>query len=177
MQIWKDIPGYNGMYQASTLGLIRTKYQTEHYSDWKIMKPQMDKDCYLTVNLTFEGKQYKEKINRLVLKTFVPIDNEDKMTSSHINEIRWDNRLENLTWLSLQDNINYGGRNAQIGKPVYCLNTNNWYPSATEAGRQTGINNGSIGQACKGKIKTAGGMTWQFLSYEEAVKIKANICK
>lgn len=177
MQIWKDIPNYEGLYQVSSYGLVRSNYQSEGYSNWKILKPQMDPDCYLTVNLTKDGESKRYKINRLVLLTFCPIANAEEMTSSHLNEIRWDNRLENLEWATFKDNQNYGERNARIGKSVYCVTTNNWYPSSSEAARKTGLNNSSIGQVCKGQLNTTGGTVWKYMTYDEAIQIGAVINK
>ena len=177
MQIWKDIPDYEGYYQVSNLGQVRTFQQSSDFTDWKILKPTMDKDCYLSVTLTKNGERKAYKIHRLVISTFSPITDEEKLEVNHINEIRYDNRLENLEWITHKENSNFGNRNVSIGKAVYCINLNKWFPSASFAARETGVNNGSICQVCKGNQKQAGNMDWKYMTYEEAIQIKAIICK
>lgn len=105
-EIWKDIPGYEGLYQASTLGRIRSFC----YKQAKILKPWLDPD-YLIVQL--KGKNYK--VHRLIALTFIPNPNNYPQIN-HKDEDRTNNRVNNLEWCTNEYNANYGTRNERIRK-------------------------------------------------------------
>lgn len=95
---WKDIPDYEGHYQASDLGRIRS-YDRKHKG--RIIKPWISKG-YEMVSLSKNGKVRKFTVHRLVLKTFVC---DDKRMIDHINSVRSDNRLINLQYITNQQNV------------------------------------------------------------------------
>lgn len=116
IEMWKDIPGYEGIYQASTLGRIRSVEGKKTYSSrcgercWKsrILKGRGDNPrTGKRVNL-YKGGNHKDfLVARLVAITFlgVPADGE---TVNHKDGNRLNNRIDNLEWLSLADNIRHG---------------------------------------------------------------------
>lgn len=118
-EIWKDIPGYEGIYQASTLGNIRTVEgkitSNKRYSvrRWKqrILKPKSPKsDGYrgdLRVSLWKDGASKDFLVARLVAMTWVKGYGDD-MTVNHIDGNYLNNRIDNLEWVSLRDNIRKG---------------------------------------------------------------------
>ena len=118
MEIWKDIKGYEELYQASSLGRIRTHENkttyTERHGDrkWKqrIMKYRgyTPKTGY-RVSLWKDGKTKDFLVARLIAFTFLDGDiSNPKLTVNHINGDRMDNRIENLELISLADNIRHG---------------------------------------------------------------------
>ena len=125
-EIWKDIPNYTG-YQASNLGRIRTHnkitYTKHHgYRHWKnrILKfKPTDKNGKskqgggYRVSLWKDGKCKDFLVARLIATTFLDNLIDTKMTVNHKNGDRLDNRVENLEWLSLRENIIYGFENNQ----------------------------------------------------------------
>lgn len=114
-EIWKDIEGYVGHYQASNLGRIRSLDRT--FTQWneagkkfsvkplkgKVMKGFSDKDGYLRINLTNEGKKTQHCVHRLVAQTFIP-NPENKLEVNHKNGIKDDNAVLNLEWATRSEN-------------------------------------------------------------------------
>ena len=97
MEVWKDIPEYEGLYQISTLGRIKG-FQTGE----RILCPGKTKRGYFMTVLCKEGNRRTYHIHRLVALTFLP-NPENKPTLDHINRDKEDNRLENLRWASLSE--------------------------------------------------------------------------
>lgn len=115
MEVWKDIPGYEGLYQASTFGRIRTcenkVTSNARYSKrvWKsrIMKGRGDNPhTGKRVSLWKNGKSQSYLVARLVAMTF--LGNPPKgYTVNHKDGNRLNNNIENLEWLSLGDNVRH----------------------------------------------------------------------
>lgn len=182
-EIWKDIPGYEGLYQVSNLGRIKSldrKYKCknglERTIKGKIMSPGYNYH-YLQVRLNknFEKKMFM--VHRLMWETFNGSIPED-MEVNHIDENKTNNCLENLNLLSHKDNINWGTHNERVSetmtngklsKQVIQLSKNNeilhFYPSVCQAARETGIGQAHISLCCLGKQGKAGGYIWKFAEY------------
>lgn len=100
---WRDIAGYDGVYQVSDLGRVRSK----KYGRWKMMRFGRNKSGYLSVNL-LKNKQLKHFfVHRLVADAFIPNDDETKTQINHRNECKSDNRLWNLEYCTPQYNSTY----------------------------------------------------------------------
>lgn len=173
-EIWRDITGYDGIYQVSNLGNVRS---IEHIDCRKrnriagrVLKPGKKQNGYLQVVLKDEtGKSKNYYVHRLVMKAFVgecPAEYE----VNHIDENKSNNTLENLEYVTHRCNINHGTGKfrsaAKKGKPVEQYSTDDeWlaeYASTSEAERITGVWHNNISKACKRKVKTAGGYIWKY---------------
>lgn len=167
-EIWRDIPGYKGLYQVSNIGRVRNKHKN------LILIPGKSSRGYLLVCLCKNGIQKTFKVHRLVATAFIP--NPDNLPQvNHKDENKLNNNLENLEWCDAKYNSNYGTRNergarkrfnGKQSKPIlqYTLNGEflTEYPSLSEAGRQTGFNISLICHNCNYRYKTAYGYIWKY---------------
>jgi hypothetical protein len=104
MEIWKPIKDYEGLYEVSNLGRVKSLNYNRTKKEG-MLKLFEDKDGYLMVNLSKDKITYQFKIHRLVAETFIP-NPENKPCVDHINTIKNDNRVENLRWVSCKENSN-----------------------------------------------------------------------
>lgn len=108
-EIWKDIPGFEGMYQASSMGRVRSVNRTINLANGrkrtlpsKMLKPG-EQNGYLRIALSIGGKETTYLVHRLVAATFIGPASEG-MEIDHINEDHGDNRLKNLRYLTRFEN-------------------------------------------------------------------------
>lgn len=187
-EVWVDIKGYEGIYQISNLGRVRSLDRwINHIRGEKIIKGKLLKpnNCkgYLSVDLCKDGKRNHIKIHRLVAEAFIP-NPEDKPCVDHINTNPSDNRVENLRWVTYRENnlnpltnIHMSGKNSfwfakkgkehSKAKPI--IQMNDWgkiiniWDSAADAHRELDIPFTSISFCCSGRYKSAGGYKWAFM--------------
>ena len=169
-EIWKDIPNYEGYYQVSNLGQVKSVKRN-------LILKQNTVRGYKQVTLQKQGTIKNKMVHRLVLETFSPCQNMEKLQVNHKDENKINNCLDNLEWLTAKENVNYGTRTErQIYTQIYhnyrckaiiCVETNQSYISIRECSRITGIDKASISRCLKGKQKTAGGYHWKYLEAGE----------
>jgi hypothetical protein len=103
MEQWKDVVGYEGLYEVSNLGRVRNKKRNT-------MVTLLDNNGYHRVELWKNNKRRRFMLHRVVAMTWIPNDDELKTQVNHINEIKTDNRVENLEWCTASYNNKYGSR-------------------------------------------------------------------
>lgn len=165
-EIWKDIDGYEGLYQISDKRRIKS-LDYRRTGEERVLKPRKTKDGYLHVGLCKEGKIKFYLIHRLIAQTF--LENPEGLPEiNHKDEDKTNNCAENLEWCSHQYNNNYGTRIERISKsksiPVMCVETNTIYLSTHDAQRKTGIDAANIGKCANHKkyYHTARRYHWEF---------------
>lgn len=168
-EIWKDIIGYEGLYQVSNFGRVKSfKFGKE-----RILKPGTNKYGYLIVILCKNGKVKHFYVHRLVAEAFIP-NPHNYPCVNHKDECKTNNNVNNLEWCTYTYNNNYGTKIERISKnrdtskyfkPIlqYTLDgvfVREW-KSIAEAGRN-GFNQGHITDCCRGVRKTHKGFIFKY---------------
>lgn len=164
-EIWRDIDGYEGIYQISNKGRVKSL----HNGSERILRPVIDKYGYMFVYLSNNSVRKYFRLHRLVALAFIP-NPENKPQVNHKDENKKNNCVENLEWITHIDNCNYGTRNERIGdsqsKPIFQYSKSGDFirewKSAREVERVLDIYNTGIIACCKGKRKSAGGFVWRY---------------
>lgn len=195
METWKDIAGYEGLYQVSDFGKVRS---ASHICRGKRIHGILRKlhvnarTGYSYAVLCKNGIRKNYAVHRLVASAFVPNPTGEK-TVNHKNEIKTDNRAENLEWMSLADNLRYGthvqratankpdmrgeknprfgrfGKDAiaHKGRVIGISKTDPdmivEFDTAADAARGLKISTGQLCDAINGKAKSCGGYYWRRL--------------
>ena len=164
-EIWRDIEGYEGLYQISNKGRVKSLYKGSE----RILRPVIDKHGYMFVYLYNDNVRKYFKLHRLVAQAF--ISNPNNLNEvNYKDENKLNNCVENLEWMRHIDNCNYGTRNERItGRPSIAILQysksgefiKEW-PSSREVKRVLGIDNSHIIACCKGKLKSSGGFIWKY---------------
>lgn len=178
MEIWRDIPGYEGLYQVSNLGRVRSldRYVKQNHGSkqlkrGKIIQPIKDCKGYLRLKLCINNTSKRISIHRLVAQVFIPnLDNKPQV--NHIDGDKTNNRVDNLEWVTNQENVKHAwstglaqitdearkkmSKNNTNKKQVMCMNTKEIFNSIIEASKKYKINSSHISECCKGKRKSAG---------------------
>lgn len=156
-EIWKDAPGFPG-YQVSNAGRVRSFY--------RVLAPDSVKGYY-RVRLYKNNRVYRIFIHRLVAMAFVP--NPDGLPQiNHKNEIKTDNRAENLEWCTAKYNNAYGtgreraakSRSKAVGQYTTGGILVATYDKIKDAREKYGSH---IFSVLAGKRKTAGGFVWKYV--------------
>lgn len=179
-EIWKPISGYEGRYEISNMGRVRTIAQQNRWGEtlYPLSTPIYNKasrvNGHLTVVLTKNKVRKTHLVHRLVALAFIP-NPYNLPIVNHKDENPENNAVSNLEWCTRKYNNSYGTvRERQkvshinhplLSTPVICLKNGivlTEYPSMKEAERQTGCHQTHIMACCQGKRKTTGGFEWQY---------------
>lgn len=180
IEIWKDIEGFEGRYQVSSLGRVQSLDQqcwnghVFFLKRGRVLKQKLGTSGYMKVSL---GKGNDRYVHRLVAGAFLPND-EQLPQVNHKDENKINNSVENLEWCTSLYNMHYGNavavreeklKKTHIGnrRPVVNLDTGAVYHSVIEAAEKEGVHYMSISCCIRGKTKSAGGR--RFAYHQEAV--------
>lgn len=188
-EVWKDIDGYEGLYQVSSYGRVRSLHRKG--TDGRIISPSYSSSGYLQIHLCKNGIQKTYQIHRIVAAHF--LENENNLPEvNHKDEVKTNNRAENLEYCTRIYNVRYGTAIQRMAeahnykesakksamhhdykevarkqsKPVLQLDKNGTlikrWDSLRQVSRVLGYSCGNISSACNGKIKSVYGCKWQF---------------
>lgn len=167
MEIWKEIEGYEGLYQVSNFGNVRS-LNYHRTGQTKVLSQSENSMGYLKVNLYKNGKVKTVGVHRLVAEAFIP-NWFGEPEVNHRDENPKNNHIDNLEWCDRKYNNNYGTHNERIAeklsKPVIQFSKTGEFvrewPSIREAGRNN-FNTGNIVSCCNGKLKHHKGYIWKY---------------
>lgn len=187
-EIWKDVKGYEGLYQISSLGRIKSLKKIDDYGKIikeNIRKLQIDKDGYFMISLWNKGKCKTLRVNRLVAETFIPNPNY-KPVVNHIDGDKQNNIVSNLEWCTGSENdlhayklglrkvnktgLGRFGKLNGASKAIYMLEPDTEeiikkFDSLADAARYLGRNPSRmshIAAQIRGERKTAYGYKWRY---------------
>lgn len=168
-EIWKDIKGWENLYQVSNIGRIkslrdtvyshRTK-STVRVDREKILKPYTDSKGYLLVDLRKNGKRYTRKVHRIVADVFIP-NPENLPQVNHKDENKKNNSVNNLEWCNNKYNATYGTakkrmaekRNKKVVQISLKGEVINKWNSVSEAANALNVSRDTITAWCNGRVK------------------------
>lgn len=167
---WKDVPGFEGYYQASTLGNVKTLSRKIIKSnkaikiiEERLIKPFKDKDGYLEVSLWKGNKGKKFKLHRLIGTLFIP-NPENKPTINHKFGDKKDNKVSSLEWATRSENISHAYETGLLKNPsskrVIHLLTKVTYNSAREAANANGYKDHTLTAMLRGVNKNTSNMLY-----------------
>lgn len=167
--MWIDIPGYEGMYEISSYGVVRSKPryveipgQGKRFLSGKIISLS-EENGYKVFNVWKENKCKNFSVHRLVISLFNPVPNMDSLQVNHKDCNRFNNRLDNLEWVTPKQNIRHcilhGNLNnrenssyrdiSRNGKSVKCLNDEKTFVSMKAAAENYGLTLDNVSQSIK----------------------------
>lgn len=170
-ETWKDIEGYENLYQVSSSGKVRSL----RFNKIKLLKSGTTLSGYRNVSLRGEdGVATMYYVHRLVANAFITNDNpSEKIYVNHINHLRDCNHVENLEWVTPAQNIDMiarqrmsetriGKANLHLRKAIRCKEDSTTYDSITDCARIYNINHSTLSAHLRGKTKTCKGLHFEY---------------
>lgn len=192
MEVWKDIIGYEGKYQISNYGRVKSlerlvwnRFQYVIKKE-RILKKRYNAKGYVTVLLYLNNKSCSYSVHRLVARHFIA-NPELKEQVNHINGCKDDNRASNLEWVTGSENQKHAfqlglydrrikEQKVKFSKPVVMMNLDGEelfaFASITCANRYFGQSDSHISDVCKKRRKYALGYCWKYITKEEYHRLR-----
>lgn len=176
-EIWKNIKDYEGFYQASNFGRIRSiphiangGYRSKiQRIKGKVLNPTPNDKGYLRVFLSKNNKVKTKYVHILIAQTFIP-NLENKPQVNHIDCNKQNNRVDNLEWCTGLENMKHAVKNRLLKsnqKTVYQYDENNnlirIWDSTMQIERELGIDHRKISKICKIKKQKIDGLCFSYI--------------
>ena len=175
-EIWKDIIGYDGIYQISNYGRVRS-FSRMKKGELVSPNPEKTRRGYLRVNLHKDNSVKRYSVHRLVAEAFIPNHDKSKNVINHIDFDVSNNHVENLEWVTQRENVQHAMKNGRIGGNKFgSLNhharkviqyekdgtfVKEW-DCIADASRFYKTYHSNISSCCSGKTKTSNGFIWRW---------------
>jgi hypothetical protein len=178
MEIWKDIPNFEGLYQVSNIGRVKSVDRIRNQSNGKkrffpekIIKPFIDDSGYPRICIyTKDATPTKQKVHRLVAMAFIP-NPDNKPCVGHLDNDRMNPKVENLVWCTVKENAQHcikSGRQHKLSaeahpssKPVIAINKitgqRTKFGSQKHAAKMLGLHQTHVNGVITGRDKSTGG--------------------
>lgn len=178
-EIWKEVKGYEGLYEVSNLGNVRSinRIIKNKFYKGKILITKIDKDGYLQLGLSKNGTKKYFRVHRLVAQAFIP--NPSNLPQvNHKDEVKDNNNVKNLEWCDNKYNSSYGTKNNRMietrnkkylknrEKSIIQLTLSGEfikeYKSLSDASKINKLSIGNLWKALNGKIRQLSGYIWKY---------------
>ena len=182
-EVWRDAVGFEGLYQVSNMGRVKSLNSTGHKNVHRIMTPSPNKNGYVQVHLTKDGNRFQRNIHRLVYEAFVgnlpdynPYEKRgcEILEINHIDENKSNNCVWNLELVTHTENVNHGTSkersrkkliNGKKSKKIYQYSINGdlirIWESESEC-KRNGYENTLVSMCCTGRLLSHRGYIWSF---------------
>ena len=189
MEVWKPVPNYEGLYEVSNLGRVRSldhfvssgiKHNKKVIKKGKLLNPSFCRG-YKKITLSKDNKRVSKQVHRLVAQAFL-LNKDNLPQVNHKDGNKLNNTVDNLEWCTCKENILHAFKNnlrtkEGIRKSVKAMNKKNMkniiqlskegtflneFMSLREAQKNTGINEKNISACLVGRTKTAGNYIWRY---------------
>lgn len=170
MEIWKNIENYEGLYQVSNLGNVKSL--PRNTTKGKLLKPTKSRNGYLRVVLCKNNKKKAFLIHRLVASAFIP--NEENLPQvDHRDNDKTNNKAENLQWISNVENNRKKETGIGIPRRVQCIETGEVFESAAAAAKSVNRKPVSMNRNLRGLTQTCAGKHFKYYD-EDVISSDAN---
>lgn len=164
-EIWKDIVGYEGLYQISNYGnIVSIKNRWGKRSKPRNVSKHITEKGYERVGLYKDNTQKLFMVHKLVMLAFNPMNGEN-LEINHKNYIRSDNRLENLEWLTHKDNVRYS-KAKKINQYDLQGNFIKTWDCIRDVEKKLKIDHRQISDCLNERQKTCHGYIWKYKEEE-----------
>lgn len=168
MEQWKEILGYDVLYEVSNLGRVRTRHNRfkGYTNEYFYLKPCDNGNGYLRFNWSLNGIQKTVYLHRLVASAFLENPN-NYSDVNHLDENKLNNCVGNLEWSNHKDNCNYGTRNKRASEKtrvkIRCVETGFVYDSLKDAAEKMQVGITAISNCLNGRSKSCVGYSWEYV--------------
>lgn len=168
-ELWKEVLGYDILYEVSNLGRVRTRYHVNegYTTQYRYVEPNDNGNGYLRFNFKLNGRQKTAYLHRLVADAFV--DNPKGYNEvNHKDENKHNNCADNLEWCEHNYNCLYGTRiersAEKCSRSVRCCDTNETFKSLGDAAKHYGIGVTALSNHLNGRSRSCVGYTWEYVT-------------